>query len=65
MGVNVPKAVTLVTFKFKGKAFTDFRIIIGCVDYHPLKFIVYFLLTSMILPLFNITSYKWLSVPFS
>lgn len=64
-GSQCPQGSDSCLADFKGKVFTDFRIIIGCVDDHHLKLIVYFLLSSTILTLFNNTSYKGLSLPFS
>lgn len=42
-GSQCPQDSDSCLAEFKGKTFTDFRLIIGCVDYHPLKRIVYFL----------------------
>lgn len=43
-GSQCPQGSDSCLANFKGKIFTDFRIIIGCVDDHHLKLIVYFLL---------------------
>lgn len=43
-GSQCPQGSDSCLADFKGKVFTDFRIIIGCVDDHHLKLIVYFLL---------------------